>query len=90
MAGLCLCGKERALTTRDTMELKEDMIRAQYDAALGLLTGFDHAPRLAKPQVAEAKVERSPGIGTADVPIHHADGDATHRTARRRAVDRAG
>ena len=48
---------------RDTMELKEDSIRAQYDAALALLTGFDHAPRLAKAADPVA-VERSPGIGT--------------------------
>ena len=48
---------------RDTMELREETIRAQYDAALALLTGFDHAPRLAK-AVEAAKVERSPGIGT--------------------------
>jgi energy-coupling factor transporter ATP-binding protein EcfA2 len=48
---------------RDTMELREDTIRAQYDAALGLLTGFDHAPRLAKAVDAPAP-ERSAGIGT--------------------------
>ena len=48
---------------RDTMELREEAIRAQYEAALALLTGFDHAPRLAK-AVAAAAVERSPGIGT--------------------------
>ena len=51
------------MVTRDTMELREDTIRAQYEAALGLVTGFDHAPRLAKP-VEVAAVERSPGIGT--------------------------
>lgn len=51
------------MSTRDTMELKEEAIRAQYDAALALLTGFDHAPRLAK-AVEAAQVERSPGIGT--------------------------
>ena len=50
-------------SARDTMELKEDSIRAQYDAALALLTGFDHAPRLAKAADTVA-VERSPGIGT--------------------------
>ncbi|MEF3047987.1 AAA family ATPase [Pseudotabrizicola sp. L79] len=51
------------MSTRDTMELKEEAIRAQYDAALNLLTGFDHAPRLAK--AAESpQAERSPGIGT--------------------------
>ncbi len=48
---------------RDTMELREDAVRAQYDAALALLTGFDHAPRLGK-ATESAAVERSPGIGT--------------------------
>lgn len=51
------------MATRDTMELKEAAIRAQYAAALGLLTGFDHAPRLGR-AVEVAAVERSPGIGT--------------------------
>ena len=51
------------MTTRDTMELREETVRAQYEAALGLITGFDHAPRLAK-AIEAAQVERSPGIGT--------------------------
>ncbi|MFZ1338492.1 MAG: AAA family ATPase, partial [Paracoccaceae bacterium] len=51
------------MSTRDTMELKEEAIRAQYEAALGMLSGFDHAPRLAKPQVETAVAERSPGVG---------------------------
>ena len=29
------------MTTRDTMELREDAIKAQYEAALALLSGFD-------------------------------------------------
>lgn len=48
---------------RDTMELREDNVRVQYDAALALLTGFDHAPRLGKAADPVA-AERSPGIGT--------------------------
>ena len=52
------------MSTRDTMELKEEMIRAQYEAALGMVFGFDHAPRLAKPLVAAVAAERSPGVGT--------------------------
>jgi energy-coupling factor transporter ATP-binding protein EcfA2 len=55
------------MTTRDTMELREDSIRAQYPVALALMQGFDHAPRLATPRaeaVAAAAAERSPGIGT--------------------------
>ena len=51
------------MSTRDTMELREADIRAQYEAALGLLSGFDHAPRLAK-AVEPQGVERSAGIGT--------------------------
>ena len=47
---------------RDTMELREEAVRAQYDAALALLTGFDHAPRLARAAEVVA-VERSPGVG---------------------------
>ena len=35
------------MSARDTMELREDSIRSHYEAALGLLTGFDHAPRIA-------------------------------------------
>ncbi len=50
------------MSTRDTMELREDSIRAQYEAALGLISGFDHAPRLAK-AVEVVQAERSPGIG---------------------------
>ncbi|MGR3468045.1 MAG: ATP-binding protein [Shimia sp.] len=48
--------------TSDQMELREDAITAHYDAALALLDGFDHAPRIGTAKdVAE---ERSPGIGT--------------------------
>ncbi len=51
------------MSVRDTMELREEAIRGQYEAALALLSGFDHAPRLAKAGEAPA-AERSPGIGT--------------------------
>ena len=70
------------MTTRDTMELKEEAIRAQYDAALALLTGFDHAPRLARPQVAEVKAERSPGIGTRPMFRSTTPGMVTRSTQR--------
>ena len=50
------------MTPRDTMELREDAIRGHYEAALGLLTGFDHAPRLAKAVDPGPAPERSPGI----------------------------
>ncbi|MDR7124368.1 ATP-binding protein [Pseudotabrizicola sp. 4114] len=52
------------MSTRDTMELKEEAIRAQYDAALALLTGFDHAPRLGKAMTPDRVEERSPGLGS--------------------------
>ncbi len=47
---------------RNEMELPEAEIRAQYPAALHLLQGFDHAPRLAQGHVPAAAPERSPGI----------------------------
>ncbi len=47
----------------DLMELTEAEIRSHYGAALALLEGFDHVPRLADP--GERPVpERSSGIGT--------------------------
>ncbi|MDZ4068984.1 MAG: ATP-binding protein [Tabrizicola sp.] len=70
------------MSTRDTMELKEEVIRAQYEAALGMVLGFDHAPRLAKPLVAAAVAERSPGIGTRPTFRSTVPGMATRTTAR--------
>ena len=66
---------------RDTMELREETIRAQYDAALALLTGFDHAPRLARANEV-AKVERSPGIGTRPMFRSTTPGMVTRSTTR--------
>jgi energy-coupling factor transporter ATP-binding protein EcfA2 len=77
------------MTTRDTMELREDTIRAQYEPALGLLTGFDHAPRIGKPM--EAAPERSPGIGTRPRLRSTVPGLAGRSTARAggvRVIDR--
>ena len=53
------------MSTRDTMELQEETIRAQYEHALVMLTGFDHAPRLAKATAPVATGETSPGISAA-------------------------
>lgn len=47
--------------TSDQMELREEDIRAHYAAALGLLEGFDHAPRVAKAG-APAVAGRSAGV----------------------------
>ncbi|KAF0116821.1 MAG: AAA-type ATPase-domain-containing protein [Rhodobacteraceae bacterium] len=70
------------MSTRDTMELKEETIRAQYEAALGMVLGFDHAPRLAKALVQAQVAERSPGIGTRPTFRSTVPGMATRSTAR--------
>ncbi len=70
------------MSTRDTMELKEETIRAQYEAALGMVVGFDHAPRLAKPLVTAVVVERSPGIGARPAFRSTVPGMAARSTAR--------
>jgi len=70
------------MSTRDTMELKEETIRAQYEAALGMVLGFDHAPRLAKALVAAPVAERSPGIGARPTFRSTVPGMATRSTAR--------
>lgn len=49
------------MESRDEMELPEARVRAHYPQALGLLTGFDHAPRLGT-AAPLAEAERSPGI----------------------------
>lgn len=46
----------------DQMELREEDIRGHYAAALSLLDGFDHAPRIATAK--EVAVERSPGVSS--------------------------
>ncbi|MGV8954217.1 MAG: ATP-binding protein [Cypionkella sp.] len=67
---------------RDRMELREEDIRGQYDAALALLTGFDHAPRLAKAVEVSKAAERSPGIGTRPMFRSTTPGMVTRPTAR--------
>ncbi|SHI54770.1 AAA family ATPase [Wenxinia saemankumensis] len=68
--------------TSDTMELREEEIRAQYPAALALLEGFDHAPRIAAAGPAAAPQERSPGIGTRRAFRSTTPGLVTRRIAR--------
>ncbi|MFA7432168.1 MAG: ATP-binding protein [Gemmobacter sp.] len=73
--------------TRDTMELREETIRAHYGAALALLQGFDHSPRLARPRVAAAAApERSPGIGARPRFRSTTPGLVTRSTARPEGV----
>ncbi|MEX0280447.1 MAG: ATP-binding protein [Arenibacterium sp.] len=50
--------------TSDQMELREDDIRKHYAAAVAMLDGFDHTPRIAKPVESAPAPERSSGIGT--------------------------
>ncbi len=45
------------------MELREEEIVAHYDAAVAMLDGFDHTPRIAA-AVANPVAERSSGVGT--------------------------
>ncbi len=49
--------------SQNLMELGEEQITAQYAAAVAMLDGFDHTPRIAKAKKAP-KAERSSGIGT--------------------------
>ena len=49
--------------TGDQMELREEDIRKHYPAALALLEGFDHTPRIARAGEPVA-TERSSGVGT--------------------------
>ena len=47
----------------DRMELREEEITAHYDAAVSMLEGFDHTPRIAA-GAAKPVAERSSGLGT--------------------------
>jgi hypothetical protein len=47
---------------RTLMELREDQIRKHYDAALAMIEGFDHAPRIARPPPEPQGAAPSPGI----------------------------
>jgi hypothetical protein len=51
------------MTTRDTMELREDDITAHYRAANELLLGFDHSPRIGIARHLAVAPEKSPGVG---------------------------
>ncbi len=46
----------------DQMELREEDIASHSAAALEMLMGIDHSPRLAKPRYSTPAPERSPGI----------------------------
>ncbi len=69
----------------DQMELPEADIRKHYDAAAGMLDGFDHTPRIAKAKVVEAE-EKSAGIGTRRRFRSTTPGLVTRSTARPEGV----
>jgi len=72
--------------TGDQMELREDDIRKHYPAALSMLEGFDHAPRIARGADPAAVPERSPGIGGRRAFRSTTPGLATRRVARTEGV----
>jgi energy-coupling factor transporter ATP-binding protein EcfA2 len=69
------------------MELKENRIRAQYSAAVAMLDGFDHTPRIAKARDAAPARERSSGIGTRRRFRSTTPGLVTRSTARPEGVN---
>ncbi|MFY0659355.1 MAG: AAA family ATPase [Shimia sp.] len=72
--------------TSDQMELREEDIRKHYDAAVGMLDGFDHTPRIAKGKDPVAPPERSSGIGTRRRFRSTTPGLVTRSTARPEGV----
>ena len=71
--------------TSDQMELRESDIVSHYAAALGMLDGFDHAPRIGEAAV-EAAPERSSGVGTRRRFRTTTPGLVTKRTAAKEGV----
>jgi len=70
--------------TTDQMELREEEIRSHYAAALDLLDGFDHAPRIAA--AAAPAAEKSSGVGTRRAFRSTTPGLATRRAARKEGI----
>ncbi|SLN36187.1 AAA family ATPase [Roseisalinus antarcticus] len=71
--------------TSDQMELREEDIRKHYAAALFLLQGIDHSPRIATGN-ATPRPERSPGIGTRRAFRSTTPGLVTRRPVRTESV----
>ena len=71
--------------TADQMELREEDVVKHYPAALHMLQGVDHSPRIATGTVAAAP-ERSTGIGTRRTFRSTTPGLVTQRVARTEAV----
>ncbi len=71
--------------TSDQMELREEDIRAHYAAALDLLDGFDHSPRIASGSIASTP-DRSPGISGRRAFRSTTPGLSTRRVTRKEGV----
>ena len=71
--------------TSDQMELREEDIRKHYGAAVTMLEGFDHTPRIGKAAVAVAE-EKSAGIGSRRRFRSTTPGLVTRSTARPEGV----
>ncbi|WP_022704278.1 AAA family ATPase [Pseudorhodobacter ferrugineus] len=52
------------MTTRDTMELREDDITSHYLAATEMLMGVDHTPRIGTARFSVIAPEASPGVAS--------------------------
>ncbi len=72
--------------TSDQMELRENDIVKHYAAAVAMLDGFDHTPRVAKGAAAAPVAERSSGIGTRRRFRSTTPGLVTRSTARPEGV----
>ena len=72
--------------TGDQMELREEEIATHYEAALAMLDGFDHAPRIASGDGGAPAPERSPGIGSRRRFRSTTPGLVTRRTERPEGV----
>ncbi|MFQ6554041.1 ATP-binding protein [Aestuariibius insulae] len=70
----------------DQMELREEAVAGQYGAAMALLDGFDHSPRIAAAKEVAPRLERSTGIGTRRRFRSTTPGLVTQRTARPEGV----
>ena len=71
--------------TSDQMELREEDVVKHYAAALGMLDGFDHAPRIADARE-NPVAEKSSGVGTRRRFRSTTPGLVTKRTARTEGV----
>ena len=70
--------------TSDQMDLREEDVVRHYPAALAMLQGIDHAPRIARAGV--APTERSPGIGSSGGFRSTVPGLVTRRIVRSEGV----